>query len=71
MVRSDGPQVAVVNADGAVHFTRIQLGRDYGDHLEVLSGLEEGQQLAVNPSDGVREGVRVKPVTTPREQPKK
>ncbi len=71
VVRSDGPQVAVVKPDGAVHFTRIQLGRDYGDHLEVLSGLEEGQQLAVNPSDGVREGVRVKPVTTPREQPKK
>ena len=71
VVRSDGPQVAVVKPDGTVHFTRIQLGRDFGDHLEVLSGLEEGQQLAVNPSDGVREGVRVKPVTTPREQPKK
>ena len=62
VVRSDGPQVAVVGADGVVHFTRVQLGRDFGDHLEVLSGLEEGQQLAVNPSDDVREGVRVKPV---------
>ncbi len=62
VVRSDGPQVAVVNSQGVVHFTRIQLGRDFGDHLEVLSGLEDGQQLAVNPSDDVREGVRVKPV---------
>jgi RND family efflux transporter MFP subunit len=62
VVRADGPQVAVVAPDGMVHFTRIQLGRDYGDHIEVLSGLEEGQQLVVNPSDLVREGVRVKPV---------
>ena len=62
VVRSDGPQVAVVNPDGVVRFTKIQLGRDFGDRLEVLSGLREGQQLAVNPSDSIREGVRVKPV---------
>jgi RND family efflux transporter MFP subunit len=62
VVRSDGPQVAVIAPDGAVHFTRVQLGRDYGDRLEVLTGLEEGQQLAVNPSDVIREGVKVKPV---------
>jgi RND family efflux transporter MFP subunit len=62
VVRSDGPQAAVVGPDNAVHFTRIQLGRDLGDRLEVLSGLEEGQQLVVNPSDLIREGVKVKPV---------
>ncbi len=61
VVRSDGPQVALVLPDGTVRFTRIQLGRDYGDRLEVLSGLVEGQQLAVNPSDEVREGVKVNP----------
>jgi RND family efflux transporter MFP subunit len=65
VVRSDGPQVAVVRPDATVHFTRIQLGRDYGDRLEVLSGLQEGQQLAVNPSDEVREGVKVNPVAAP------
>jgi RND family efflux transporter MFP subunit len=65
VVRSDGPQVAVVNADGAVHFTRIELGRDYGDRLEVISGLVEGQRLAVNPSDDVREGAKVNPVAAP------
>jgi hypothetical protein len=36
--------------------------RDYGDRLEVLSGLQQGHQLIVNPSDLVREGVKVKPV---------
>jgi RND family efflux transporter MFP subunit len=64
VVRSDGPQVAVVGPDGAVHFTRIQLGRDFGDHLEVLQGLEEGQLLAVNPGDAIHEGVKVKPIVS-------
>lgn len=62
VVRADGPQVAVVGPDGKVHFTRIQLGRDFGDRLEALSGLEEGQQIVVNPGDAVREGATVKPV---------
>jgi RND family efflux transporter MFP subunit len=66
VVRSDGPQVAVVSPEGQVHYTRIQLGRDLGDHLEVLGGLEDGVQLAVNPSDDVREGARVKPVYVPK-----
>ncbi|PWU10422.1 MAG: efflux RND transporter periplasmic adaptor subunit [Terriglobia bacterium] len=62
VVRADGPQVAVVDSGNEVHYTRIKLGRDYGDRLEVLSGIELGQQLIVNPSDFVREGVKVKPV---------
>ena len=61
VVRADGPQVAAVDAGGRVHYTRIQPGRDYGDRLEVLSGLKEGQQIIVNPSDLVREGARVNP----------
>jgi len=38
------------------------LGRDFGATLEVLSGLDEGQELAVNPSDAIREGAKVKAV---------
>jgi RND family efflux transporter MFP subunit len=68
VIRSDGPQVAVVAPGGRVHFARIQLGRDFGDRLEVLSGLEEGQQVVVNPSDAIREGAQVKPVAAPASQ---
>jgi RND family efflux transporter MFP subunit len=62
VIRDNVTQVAVVSADDTVHFQRVQLGRDFGDRIEVLSGLEPGQLLAVNPSDAVREGVKVKPV---------
>jgi RND family efflux transporter MFP subunit len=61
VVRSNGPQVAVVSADGSVHYQKVQIGRDFGDKLEVLSGLKEGDQLVVNPSDSIREGAKVKP----------
>jgi RND family efflux transporter MFP subunit len=63
VVRSNGPQVAVVGPDGTVHFQRVQLGRDFGDRLEALSGLRENQQIVVNPSDAVQEGVKVRPVS--------
>ncbi len=72
VVRGDGPQVAVVDPDGMVHFKLIHLGRDLGTSIEVLDGLEVGQNLAVNPGDSVREGVRVKPqANTEKATPKK
>jgi len=66
MVRANGPQVALVGANGAVHFQTVQLGRDFGETLEALSGLQEGQQIVVNPSDAVQEGVTVKAVSGPK-----
>ena len=40
IVRSEGAQVALVRPDHIVHFQKIRVGRDYGDKLEVLSGLQ-------------------------------
>ena len=63
IVRADGTQVAVVRSDHTIHFQKIQVGRDYGDKLEILSGLEQGELVIANPSDIVREGVKVDPVS--------
>jgi RND family efflux transporter MFP subunit len=62
IIRANGPQVAVVMPDSTVHFQVIALGRDYGDRVEVLSGLKQGQQLVINPGDNVQEKGKVKPV---------
>lgn len=62
VVRPDGPQVALVGNDQTVHFQRIQLGRDYGEQIEVMAGLQEGQHVVVNPGDTVRDGVQVNPI---------
>jgi RND family efflux transporter MFP subunit len=61
MVRSDGTQVAVVRPDSTVHLQKIKVGRDYGDRLEVMSGLQAGDTVIVNPGDVAREGVKVDP----------
>lgn len=61
VIRAEGAQVALVRPDRTVHFQPIEIGRDFGDRLEVLAGLQEGNMIIVNPRDDVREGVRVEP----------
>jgi RND family efflux transporter MFP subunit len=62
VVRPDGTQVALVGNDQSIRFQRVQLGRDYGDQIEVMAGLLEGQRVVVNPGDTVRDGVKVNPI---------
>jgi len=69
VVRPDGTQVATLMPDHSIHFQHIELGRDYGDRIEVLSGLREGQEVVVNPGDVVREGAKVNPAPL-NERPK-
>jgi RND family efflux transporter MFP subunit len=66
IVRADGTEVAVVRPDHTIHLQRIQVGRDYGDKLEIISGLQPGELVIANPSDTIREGVKVDPVPQSR-----
>jgi RND family efflux transporter MFP subunit len=59
IVRADGAQVAVVGADRTVHLQKIEVGRDYGDRVEVLGGLRYGDTIISNPGDTVRDGLKV------------
>ena len=45
-----------------MHLQKIQVGRDYGDRLEVISGLQLGDMVIANPGDAVVEGAKVEPV---------
>jgi len=62
MVRPEGTQVAVVDSDHTVHLKNIQVGRDYGDRMEIVSGLQEGDTVIPSPGDLAREGLKVDPV---------
>jgi RND family efflux transporter MFP subunit len=59
IVRADGAQVAVIGPNRTVHFQKIDVGRDYGDRVEVLGGLRDGDTIVSNPSDTVRDGLKV------------
>ncbi len=54
-----GPKVAVVAADGTVHFRPVQIGRDDGETVELSSGVKEGERLALNISNQIADGEKV------------
>jgi len=62
VIRADGPKVAHVTSDHTIHFQYVELGRDYGETVEVISGLQPGDEVVINPGDRVQEGAQVKPV---------
>ena len=70
IVRADGTTVALVRPDHTVHLQKIQIGRDYGDRLEVSGGLKEGDMIIPNPGDVAREGLKVEPVSLAQKAPK-
>ena len=62
MVSGAGTQVAVLKPDHRIHLQAISAGRDYGDRIEVINGLRDGDVIVSNPGDIMHEGARVDPV---------
>ena len=60
--RADGAQLAVVRPDNTVHLQKVSVGRDYGDRLEILSGVDEGTTIIAVAGDTAREGAKIGPV---------
>jgi len=66
--RSEGLRAAVVR-NGRAELIPIQTGRDFGDTLEVVSGLRPHDALIINPSDSLVSGTPVKIVKTEGKAP--
>jgi RND family efflux transporter MFP subunit len=56
--RSDGLRVAIVK-NGTVTLVPITLGRDFGNTVEVVSGLTGAERVVVNPPDSLTDGQAV------------
>ncbi|MDM0104418.1 efflux RND transporter periplasmic adaptor subunit [Variovorax sp. J22R24] len=56
LFRAEGTRVAVVDGQGRVRLRTVQLGRNYGETVEVLDGLGATDRLVLNPSDSLAEG---------------
>jgi RND family efflux transporter MFP subunit len=61
VVHPDGTLVAMLGPGNIVHLRKIEVGRDYGDKLEILNGLKEGDTVIPNPGDNAVEGLKVNP----------
>ena len=58
LFRSDGLRIAVVK-DGKVVLTTVTPGHDFGNQIEIVSGVKSDDQVIVNPPDSLVSGQQV------------
>ena len=52
--------VVEVKPDSTIHFIQVKRGRDFGDNIEILEGLNGNEKLITNITDELKEGQKVK-----------
>jgi len=60
LFRSEGTTVGVVDADSKVEIRKVAINLNLGDKLEISQGLSETDQVILNPSDSLANGMTVK-----------
>jgi len=59
LFRSEGLRVAVVHGE-RVELTPVTIGHDYGNSVEVTSGLTQSDQVILDPPDSIASGMKVR-----------
>ncbi|HEX4594704.1 MAG TPA: efflux RND transporter periplasmic adaptor subunit [Bryobacteraceae bacterium] len=59
LFQADGPQVGVVNSQSQVELRKVTLGHDFGDTIEVLTGVRAADAVIANPPDSLTNGMSV------------
>ena len=60
LFRPEGTLAAVVSPDSRINFKKLLIGRDFGNAVEVLDGIELKDRIVVNPPDSLEQGELVK-----------
>ena len=60
LFRGDGLHVATVGAHEHVVLKAVELGRDYGSEIEIVHGLERGDNVILSPPDSLTDGSAVR-----------
>lgn len=60
LFRAEGLRVAVVGADGKAVLRPVTLGRDFGNSVEVLSGVAPADKVIMNPPASIQTGDAVR-----------
>jgi RND family efflux transporter MFP subunit len=60
MFRAKGPQVAVVDGEGAIRFRDVTIGGDDGNVVQIADGVKVGDKVALNVSSQIADGEKVK-----------
>jgi RND family efflux transporter MFP subunit len=59
LFRPDGTMAAVVGPDNRIFLKKLTIGRDFGNTLEVLQGIDPTDRVVVNPPDALEQGEQV------------
>jgi RND family efflux transporter MFP subunit len=59
VVDRNGMHVVTVNGERKVRFVPVNIGRDMGTQVEILTGLQGNESLVANPSDLLNDGQTV------------
>ncbi len=60
LFRKEGLQVATIDANNKVLLKSVKMGRDFGNSVEILSGIEPQEIVIVNPPDSLSNGQAVR-----------
>ncbi|WP_210253027.1 efflux RND transporter periplasmic adaptor subunit [Beijerinckia sp. L45] len=58
LFRAEGPRIATADAEGRVSVHEVTIGRDLGTMVEVLTGIEPGDAVILNPPASIVSGAR-------------
>jgi RND family efflux transporter MFP subunit len=59
LFQAAGPQVGVVNSQNQVELRNVTLGHDFGDTIEIVSGVHQTDAVVANPPDSLTNGMHV------------
>jgi membrane fusion protein (multidrug efflux system) len=65
LFRAEGLEVAVVNPNGVVELRKVQVGRDFGQTVEISAGVTPADRIITNPSDSLVSGIKVRVAESP------
>ena len=65
VVRQDRNTLAIVK-DQKIQLVPVEIGRDYGPSVEILSGIHEGDLVVTTVTDSVQPGVKVRAQQNPQ-----
>jgi RND family efflux transporter MFP subunit len=64
--RANGLQVAIVDIDNHAQLKTVSMGRDFGNEVEITTGIQPNDSIIVNPPDSLANGQTVR-VSKPEE----
>ena len=60
LFRAEGLRVGLVRPDSSVELRKVQVGRDFGQSVEILAGVTPADHVILNPADSLTEGAKVR-----------